>query len=198
MTIPDPYLFESIGMIMVRTPLLPLDTIRPLLTRTLESNPAKELGGSPLSLAMLSQAIEHDTLAVQQCLGTLTRDPVVREALLVGCPDLVEAIPRWQQSPNGKRGRRVQAKLLRYMLRMSTRPTPFGLFAGAANWLSRTSAGYACRKSRAPSETDASRHAVAIVPSARTRTACGHYPAATLLCQYSALYLRGNGFTSRI
>lgn len=61
-------------------------------------------------------------------------NPLVRRALAVGAGDLPRALER---PPADAKGRdRLAGKLLRYLIRMSTRPTPFGLFAGVAlaNW----------------------------------------------------------------
>jgi len=60
-------------------------------------------------------------------------DPVVRRAVAAGSPSLLAAIDRFQKSGLSRRdAERMRAKLLRYQIRMSTRPTPFGLFAGVA------------------------------------------------------------------
>jgi thiopeptide-type bacteriocin biosynthesis protein len=55
----------------------------------------------------------------------LPEDPWIRLALVVGGGHLVEAL-------RGRAGkdRAASGKLLRYQIRMSTRPTPYGLFAG--------------------------------------------------------------------
>ena len=59
----------------------------------------------------------------------------VQRALAVGAPNLARAMER-----DGLSDRRVVARLLRYLRRMATRPTPFGLFAGVgvAHWGSQT------------------------------------------------------------
>jgi thiopeptide-type bacteriocin biosynthesis protein len=51
-------------------------------------------------------------------------DPRVRLALLVGSRSLCEALERSQGDE------RVRSRLLRYLIRMSSRPTPYGMFAG--------------------------------------------------------------------
>ncbi|HVR95342.1 MAG TPA: lantibiotic dehydratase [Thermoanaerobaculia bacterium] len=60
-------------------------------------------------------------------------DPIVRRALAAGSPSLLGAIERFRQSGLTRRdAERMRAKLLRYQIRMATRPTPYGLFAGVA------------------------------------------------------------------
>ena len=59
--------------------------------------------------------------------GSSPTDPLVRAALSVASPNLLEQLDRRdERSGDG----RLAGKLLRYLIRMSTRPTPFGLFAG--------------------------------------------------------------------
>ncbi|MBP2479190.1 thiopeptide-type bacteriocin biosynthesis protein [Crossiella equi] len=64
-------------------------------------------------------------------LRALADRPEVRRALYVASPDLVDALAR-EPDPTAKRGRRVYSRLLRYLTRMATRPTPFGCFSGVA------------------------------------------------------------------
>jgi hypothetical protein len=62
---------------------------------------------------------------------TLAR-PEVAEALRLASPSLHEEIDIWRASPDGERGRSIEQALTRYVARMATRATPFGLFAGVA------------------------------------------------------------------
>ena len=64
--------------------------------------------------------------------------PEVRRALAVASPSLLAALDR--TGPGDPGWPRLEGKLLRYLIRMSTRPTPFGLFAGVgiARWADRT------------------------------------------------------------
>jgi lantibiotic biosynthesis protein len=64
----------------------------------------------------------------------LPRDRRVRGALAVGSQDLLGALERTRTGdPDAEP---VRGKLLRYVIRMATRPTPYGLFAGVglAHW----------------------------------------------------------------
>ena len=68
----------------------------------------------------------------------LAGEEQVRRALAVGSVTLFDALTR--TSPEDGRRRDVDRSILRYLIRMSTRPTPFGLFAGVAlgRWGDRT------------------------------------------------------------
>jgi len=60
------------------------------------------------------------------------RLPVVEEAIFLASPDLHEQMQQWLKGEltDRKKRERLHYGLMRYILRMSTRPTPFGLFAG--------------------------------------------------------------------
>jgi thiopeptide-type bacteriocin biosynthesis protein len=63
----------------------------------------------------------------------LLHDPRVRRAVAAGSVSLLHALDRHEESPSApKEAERLKAVLLRYLIRMSTRPTPYGLFAGSA------------------------------------------------------------------
>src|SRR5579871_1346814 len=57
-------------------------------------------------------------------------NPLVRQAIAVGSLSLLDELER--QSLDPRAVQRRQRKLLRYCIRMATRPTPYGLFAGVA------------------------------------------------------------------
>ncbi|MFD8595953.1 lantibiotic dehydratase [Kitasatospora sp. NPDC059646] len=65
-------------------------------------------------------------------------DPRVLRALAVSSPDLLEALQR--PGASVRDAARARLKLARYLIRMSTRPTPYGAFAGVslASWGERT------------------------------------------------------------
>ena len=65
-------------------------------------------------------------------------DPCVRRALAIGSPSLLEQLER--TSLHDGDDKRVKGKLQRFLIRMSTRPTPYGTFAGVglAAWGANT------------------------------------------------------------
>lgn len=54
----------------------------------------------------------------------------VREAVWLASPSLHAELDAWEAAPDSERGRAAECALVRYVARMSTRATPFGLFAG--------------------------------------------------------------------
>jgi thiopeptide-type bacteriocin biosynthesis protein len=64
-------------------------------------------------------------------LQALLREPVIREAIFIASPDLDHAIERWLNDPGDPKAEATERAVLRYVTRMASRATPFGLFAGA-------------------------------------------------------------------
>ncbi|MFJ6382578.1 lantibiotic dehydratase [Kitasatospora sp. NPDC092039] len=97
----------------------------------------------PLGWAMVrAPLLPADALAVA---GTATdgdtltpADPRVRLAVQVASHDLAAALAR--TPPDDPAARRLRGKLARYLIRMCTRPTPFGVFAGVGlvRWTDHT------------------------------------------------------------
>ncbi|KZW99026.1 lantibiotic dehydratase [Pseudoalteromonas luteoviolacea] len=56
--------------------------------------------------------------------------PGVEEAIYLASPSLLERIELWRTKPDSKQGKKVAHALIKYMVRMCSRPTPFGLFSG--------------------------------------------------------------------
>jgi lantibiotic biosynthesis protein len=103
-------LYEPLDWAVVRAPLLPTEAYLAL------SRPGADgdAGGCRRSAPQ----------------AHLPADPTVRAALAVGSGQLYNALIRGGAS--GKNDPETAGKLLRYLIRMSTRPTPYGLFAGVA------------------------------------------------------------------
>jgi thiopeptide-type bacteriocin biosynthesis protein len=87
----------------------------------------------PLSWALIRAPllpvdIQHMFEACESGDSLMPDDPQVRLAVSIASPALVSALDRTH--PLDPAAPRLWAKLLRYLIRMSTRPTPFGVFAG--------------------------------------------------------------------
>ncbi|MFL5699107.1 MAG: lantibiotic dehydratase [Ktedonobacteraceae bacterium] len=107
-------LYELLNFVMVRAPLLPIEAYLAL---------DAQLAQSEVASSSTHQAYFQS--------GSLApRDPRIRWALAVGSSVLLDDLER--SSPYSKDADHLKGKLLRFLIRMSTRPTPFGLFAGVA------------------------------------------------------------------
>jgi thiopeptide-type bacteriocin biosynthesis protein len=87
----------------------------------------------PLDKAFIRlPALPIETLAQLQDVVKLTlADPRIYEAIAIASPSLAETLAEFDQlSP--KRQQQAKRSLLKYLIRMSSRTTPFGLFSGIA------------------------------------------------------------------
>lgn len=96
---------------VVRTPLLALDEVF--------DRPSQSAAG-------------HDREQLRERMRELFNRPEVREALLLASPSLDETYQDWHDNPSGARGIKAEPALVRYLVRMAGRATPFGLFAGCS------------------------------------------------------------------
>lgn len=97
-------MFRPLDWVMVRTPLLPVEAFL----------------DPPTAVAPGTE---------------LPADPRIQRALAVGAGDLFRALskpPATDKAQSEKALRRMRDSLQRYLIRMSTRPTPYGTFAGVA------------------------------------------------------------------
>ena len=63
----------------------------------------------------------------------ICQDPIVKEAMFLASPTVYFAMEKMIDGTlDDKRLKKLQYTLLKYLTRMSTRCTPFGLFAGCA------------------------------------------------------------------
>jgi lantibiotic biosynthesis protein len=97
--------FRTLDFFMLRTPLLPLS-------------------------AYQSLPMDREEAILQ--LAAYAEDPVVRESILVASQTLADALPAWRDTNDLRKREQLLHGFLRYWLRMTTRPTPFGLFSGVA------------------------------------------------------------------
>lgn len=107
--IPDPHakpgqdknLFQPLPFFMVRTPLLSIEKYKQLTE-----------SGKP---GILGPLIDQ------------SHDPVVREAIAVASLSLLDSLPNLTNMDQPRKQDQAIKGFLRYMLRMTTRPTPYGL-----------------------------------------------------------------------
>lgn len=97
--------YQNFSSFILRSPLFPFNFIEPLISGI--STPEEKL--------------------LEVC-----RLPVVNEAIFLASPDLYAQMKEWLDGglTDRKKKERLYYGLMRYILRMATRPTPFGLFAG--------------------------------------------------------------------
>jgi thiopeptide-type bacteriocin biosynthesis protein len=147
---PAPTTYRHAGGFVVRAPLLPFAVLEQLLGGLR----APELAGSAADAAEVEAAIEDDQRTLATRLKALLReDRVVREAIFIASPSLDERITAWIEGDDGDE-RATMRSVLAYVARMSTRPTPFGLFAGC----STGTIGDSGTVLRLPSHVEARRH----------------------------------------
>jgi thiopeptide-type bacteriocin biosynthesis protein len=115
---------EPTGFFVLRTPLLPADELRAWS----EGLTAPAAACSRARAA----ALAADRARLRERLRAWVARPEVREALFVASPSLEESLPAWLSDPEGEKGQKTERALVRYFARMTTRPTPFGLFAGCS------------------------------------------------------------------
>jgi thiopeptide-type bacteriocin biosynthesis protein len=114
---------ETPEMAVLRTPLLPMEEIEAWSADLLSPDSTGEEDA-------LREALAHDRALLRRRLQALIDRPEIREALFLASPDLTESLAQWRKDPDGKKGQRTEHGLVRYFLRMASRPTPFGLFSG--------------------------------------------------------------------
>jgi lantibiotic biosynthesis protein len=105
---------------VLRSPLLPLaeilDLVRNLPNVDWDSDEAFATG----------------TSAIRARIKSLITRPEIAEAIFIASPSLAESTPIWLDNPLSARGQKVERSLFKYLSRMSTRSTPFGLFSGCS------------------------------------------------------------------
>lgn len=82
------------------------------------------------SIQFLDQFEQIDMAGLPAKLKSLFQDPAMQEAIYIASPELYQELIKWLQGGTGSE--KMCMALYRYVLRMSTRCTPYGLFAGCA------------------------------------------------------------------
>ena len=107
----------------MRTPLFPLEEF---LNFSRELTAARALANG----SGLAEAIAHDRKEIRARLQEFVRRPEVQEALWIASPEFSQSLATWWSAPESDKGQKLEQSLYRYVARMTSRPTPFGLFAG--------------------------------------------------------------------
>jgi thiopeptide-type bacteriocin biosynthesis protein len=107
------YSYKALDFFMIRTPVLTLNTF---LSCFLQKNIDRE-------------SIEGYTV---ERLIELSQQPVIREALSVASPNLFNSLLKLKGTDITKNEEQLVASIMKYAIRMMSRPTPFGLFSGIA------------------------------------------------------------------
>lgn len=86
----------------------------------------------PLNVLEQFDGLAHAQL--NQRLKIIFSDPYLQEAIYIASPELYQEFEKWQEGKlaDGKEVNKLLLSLFRYVLRMSSRCTPYGLFAGCA------------------------------------------------------------------
>ncbi len=109
---------------LIRTPALSAHTFQHLSSIEPEED---------ISTAHLSSWLQAQCETTQQRLLEMSAHPQIEQAICVASASLHESLVQVRRGvahPN--RAKKALSSLLRYLIRMSTRPTPFGLFSGVA------------------------------------------------------------------
>lgn len=118
-------LYTPAGFYMLRAPLLPAQVFTRL---SAAGQLSPEIAQEEMDVALHTQ--------VKRCaelLRELADQPQIAQALAVASPSLLAGLERLRRGEGSQaQQKRAFAGLLRYVIRMSTRPTPFGLFSGVA------------------------------------------------------------------
>ncbi|MFP3941111.1 MAG: lantibiotic dehydratase [Thermoanaerobaculia bacterium] len=116
--------FAPAGFFAFRTPLLPHEELERF---------GEDLAAPGAPDAGLDAAIAADRARLRERLGELLERPEVREAIYVASPTVwKEGVAAWRWAPDSKDGLRAERALVRYLVRMASRATPFGLFAASS------------------------------------------------------------------
>jgi lantibiotic biosynthesis protein len=101
----------------------------PLLAASQFIDLARDLPGTVWGTA---EEFAEGVACIRERLRGLVASPEVAEALFIASPALAQSVGAWLAEPLSQRGQKVERSLLKYVARMSTRATPFGLFSGCS------------------------------------------------------------------
>ncbi|MFS4449037.1 lantibiotic dehydratase family protein [Maribacter sp. 2307UL18-2] len=106
-----------------------------LIPKSMNINPYEPLSDfvirTPLLELNFFKTLTEGCLITKECIIEKYKDPVVKEAIFLASPTLYFEVEKWIKNDlDHKKEEKVKLSLLKYLSRMSSRCTPFGLFAG--------------------------------------------------------------------
>lgn len=88
---------------------------------------------TPLFPVDFFKSITKNTTILEEDLKAICKDKRIKEAIFLASPDLSSEINKWINNQlNEEKSKKIRYSVLKYLSRMSSRCTPFGLFAGTA------------------------------------------------------------------
>jgi len=117
--------FEPSGFFAFRSPLLAFDELE-AWSEGVEATSALD------DAERLEEALAHDRAWLRARMREALERPEIAEALFLASPSLFDALALWRADPDSRKGKRAEDSLVRYLQRMASRPTPFGLFSGCS------------------------------------------------------------------
>ncbi|HKD78060.1 MAG TPA: lantibiotic dehydratase [Candidatus Angelobacter sp.] len=117
--------FTTSGFFVLRTPLLPIEDF-------LAFSDGLSVSKTLCNGGDLAAAGASDRKLLRTRLREFAERAEVKEALWLASPDFFALLATWRRDPESEKGQRLERALYRYMARMTSRATPFGLFAGCS------------------------------------------------------------------
>lgn len=123
--------FIPADFFVIRTPLLPFAALEQWASG-LRVQPTDNTENPVTDSHKLAAALQADRQQLRSALRAILERPLIGEAIFVASPDLSIGLTHWLENPESEKGGRAERALVRYLLRMAGRATPFGLFAGCS------------------------------------------------------------------
>jgi len=123
--------FTPADFFVIRTPLLPFAALVQWAAG-LRAPASTNANCEIVANNDLTVVLKADRQQLRSALRSILERPLIGEAIFVASPDLSTGLAHWLENPESEKGLRAERALVRYLLRMAGRATPFGLFAGCS------------------------------------------------------------------
>ena len=118
-------ILQDAGYFVLRTPALPWDSIEDW-GRGVRAAAAWADGTD------VDATLQSDIDLLRNRLRILVKQSAIQSALFIASPDLFGQLGPWLSGDDGQTAHGVEPAVVRYLMRMAGRATPFGLFAGTS------------------------------------------------------------------